>query len=174
VFRAFNSWYDGGKALRHVRRDREADGLSNNVAPGAIICVASFGDRMTPLSENTILVPKPVGRGLTVGRHVQNMVWTARPALGVSLLIFHVLRLNRAARGAISLGGARRVLDREFNITSRNLLPRVLLVALTLKAPQSRDRRICPSPPVPTGGGTPKHSSTSRIPSPRRRSHERR
>ena len=31
---------------------------------GAVICGAYFGDKMTPLSETTILVPKLVGRGL--------------------------------------------------------------------------------------------------------------
>lgn len=43
---------------------------------------------MTPLSETTILVPKLVGGGLTVGRHLRNMFWTAGPALGISFVIF--------------------------------------------------------------------------------------
>ena len=47
-----------------------------------MICGAYFGDKMTPLSETTILVPKLVGGGLTVGEHVRNMFWTAGPALG--------------------------------------------------------------------------------------------
>jgi Na+:H+ antiporter, NhaC family len=42
-------------------------GLSEEIAAGAVICGAYFGDKMTPLSETTILVPKLVGGGLTVG-----------------------------------------------------------------------------------------------------------
>jgi NhaC family Na+:H+ antiporter len=42
-----------------------------------VICGAYFGDKMTPLSETTILVPKLVGRGLTTGQHIRNMFWTA-------------------------------------------------------------------------------------------------
>jgi len=51
-------------------------GLDDAVAAGAVICGAYFGDKMTPLSETTILVPRLVGGGLTVGQHVRNMVWT--------------------------------------------------------------------------------------------------
>src|SRR5215212_649035 len=52
-------------------------GLDEAIAAGAVICGAYFGDKMTPLSETTVLVPKLVGGGLTVGEHVRNMVWTA-------------------------------------------------------------------------------------------------
>ena len=57
-------------------------GLSEEAAAGAVICGAYFGDKMTPLSETTILVPKLVGGGLTVGRHIRNMFWTAGPRSG--------------------------------------------------------------------------------------------
>ena len=70
-------------------------GLDEAIAAGAVICGAYFGDKMTPLSETTILVPQLVGGGLTVGQHVRNMVWTAGPALGISLVAFFFL--GRAA-----------------------------------------------------------------------------
>ena len=38
-------------------------GLDEAVAAGAVICGAYFGDKMTPLSETTILVPSLVGGG---------------------------------------------------------------------------------------------------------------
>ena len=47
-------------------------GVSEAAAAGAVICGAYFGDKMTPLSETTILVPKLVGRGLTTGQHIKN------------------------------------------------------------------------------------------------------
>jgi NhaC family Na+:H+ antiporter len=52
-------------------------GLPDEVAAGAVICGAYFGDKMTPLSETTILVPQLVGRGLTTEQHIRNMFWTA-------------------------------------------------------------------------------------------------
>ena len=50
-------------------------GLSEEAAAGAVICGAYFGDKMTPLSETTILVPNLVGGGLTVGAaHPQHVL----------------------------------------------------------------------------------------------------
>src|SRR6478672_3747881 len=85
-------------------------GLDDAVAAGAVICGAYFGDKMTPLSETTILVPRLVGGGLTVGQHVRNMVWTAGPALGISLVLFFVLGLNADPTAEISTDKARAAL----------------------------------------------------------------
>src|SRR6516162_9102625 len=108
-------------------------GVSSATAAGAVICGAYFGDKMTPLSETTILVPKLVGRGLTTGKHIRNMFWTAGPALGVSLVIFLILGLTATPAGDVSTDAALEVLEREFNITVLNLLPLALLVAFTIR-----------------------------------------
>jgi Na+:H+ antiporter, NhaC family len=107
-------------------------GLSEAVAAGAVICGAYFGDKMTPLSETTILVPKLVGRGLTVGEHVRNMFWTAGPALGVSLAIFLVLGLTAEPEGAIDTARAEEALAQAFDIGPVNLLPLLLLVVFAV------------------------------------------
>jgi NhaC family Na+:H+ antiporter len=106
-------------------------GLSPEVAAGAVISGAYFGDKMTPLSETTILVPRLVG-GLTVGQHVRNMFWTAGPALGISLVIFLVLGLNAHPHGALSTDEARSALEGAFNISVVNLLPLALLVVFSV------------------------------------------
>jgi NhaC family Na+:H+ antiporter len=108
-------------------------GLSEAAAAGAVICGAYFGDKMTPLSETTILVPKLVGRGLTTGQHIRNMFWTAGPALGISLVIFMVIGFVAEPKGGVSTDAALDVLEREFNITVLNLLPLALLVVFTVK-----------------------------------------
>ncbi len=107
-------------------------GLNTAIAAGAIICGAYFGDKMTPLSETTILVPKLVGGGLTVGEHVRNMFWTAGPALGISLVIFFVLGLNAEADAAISTDKAREALASAFDIGFVSLLPLLLLVVFSI------------------------------------------
>jgi Na+:H+ antiporter, NhaC family len=108
-------------------------GMSEATAAGAVICGAYFGDKMTPLSETTILVPKLVGRGLTTGQHIRNMFWTAGPALGISLLIFLVLGFTANPAGDVSTDAALRTLEGEFNITVLNLLPLALLVVFTIR-----------------------------------------
>ena len=107
-------------------------GLDEAIAAGAVICGAYFGDKMTPLSETTILVPKLVGGGLTVGEHIRNMFWTAGPALGISLVIFFLLGLNADPDAALSTDAAREALASAFNISFVNLLPLLLLVVFSI------------------------------------------
>src|SRR4051795_7143772 len=108
-------------------------GLSTAAAAGAVICGAYFGDKMSPLSETTILVPKLVGRGLTVSTHVRNMFWTAGPALGVSLIIFLVIGLTADPSGSVSTDAALDVLAGEFKLSAITPLPLALLVVFTLR-----------------------------------------
>ena len=108
-------------------------GLSEEAAAGAVICGAYFGDKMSPLSETTILVPKLVGGGLTTSQHIRNMFWTAGPALGISLVIFLVLGLTAQPGASASTEAARKVLESEFNISAVSLLPLALLVFFTVR-----------------------------------------
>jgi NhaC family Na+:H+ antiporter len=108
-------------------------GLNEAAAAGAVICGAYFGDKMTPLSETTILVPKLVGGGLTVGEHVKNMFWTAGPALGISLVIFTILGFTADPEGAISTDVAREALATAFDISALNLLPLVALMVFAVR-----------------------------------------
>jgi NhaC family Na+:H+ antiporter len=111
-------------------------GLEADIAAGAVICGAYFGDKMTPLSETTILVPKLVGGGLDVGKHIRNMFWTAGPALGISLVIFLVLGLTATPTAGVDTQAALDVLGQAFNISAINLLPLALLLVFTIrKAP---------------------------------------
>ncbi|GAA4690957.1 Na+/H+ antiporter NhaC [Nocardioides conyzicola] len=103
-------------------------GLEEAITAGAVICGAYFGDKMTPLSETTILVPQLVGGGLTVGEHVRNMTWTAVPALLVSLVIFLVLGRSASGDSDAAVADARASLASAFDISVLNLLPLVLLV----------------------------------------------
>src|SRR5512132_4368184 len=107
-------------------------GLEEPIAAGAVICGAYFGDKMTPLSETTILVPQLVGRGLTTGQHIKNMVWTAGPALGISLVLFFFLGLNAEPEGAVGTEAAQDALAKAFNISAVNLLPLLLLVVFAI------------------------------------------
>ncbi|WP_081690766.1 Na+/H+ antiporter NhaC family protein [Conexibacter woesei] len=108
-------------------------GLSEATAAGAVISGAYFGDKMTLLSETTILVPKLVGRGLTVGQHIKNMLWVSGPALAISLVLFLILGLGADTSAAQSTDEALKVLNSAFNISVLNLLPLALLVCFTVK-----------------------------------------
>jgi Na+:H+ antiporter, NhaC family len=108
-------------------------GASESIAAGAVICGAYFGDKMTPLSETTILVPSLVGGGLTTATHIRNMFWTAGPALGISLVIFLIIGLSVDTEAQISTQQALDALGSAFHISVINLLPLALLVLFTVK-----------------------------------------
>ena len=107
-------------------------GLSEAIAAGAVISGAYFGDKMTPLSETTILVPKLVG-DLTVSEHIRSMIWTSGPALAISLVLFLLLGMTAEVNESISTDQARAALATAFDISALNLLPLVLLVVFTVR-----------------------------------------
>lgn len=56
------------------------------VAAGAIICGAIFGDKMSPLSDTTVMAPGLAGAELF--SHIKHMMWTTVPAIVISLVAF--------------------------------------------------------------------------------------
>ena len=53
-------------------------GVDPVITAGAVISGAYFGDKMTPISETTVLVPSMVG-GVTTQQHIGAMIWTSGP-----------------------------------------------------------------------------------------------
>jgi NhaC family Na+:H+ antiporter len=103
------------------------------VAAGAIISGAYMGDKMSPLSETTVLVPSLVG-GVTVAEHIRGMLWTVVPSFGLAVLGYVVFGfLDDPSSSAVGTDQARDILATAFNISPINLLPLVLLVLVTLR-----------------------------------------
>src|SRR3954463_11773281 len=87
------------------------------ITAGAVISGAYFGDKLTPLSETTVLVPSMVG-GVTVNEHVGAMIWSSGPAIIITLALFAILGLSTpAAASAFDPTQAQATLASEFNIT---------------------------------------------------------
>ena len=55
-------------------------GVSTTIAAGAIISGAYMGDKMSPLSETTVLVPSLVG-GVTTNEHIRGHGVDGRPVV---------------------------------------------------------------------------------------------
>ncbi len=108
-------------------------GASPEITAGAVVSGAYFGDKMTPLSETTVLVPSMVG-GVTTQQHIGAMVWTSVPAIVIALVLFTILGLTGTGTGGeFDRAAAQATLAGEFNITLLNLLPLVLLVVLSVR-----------------------------------------
>ena len=107
-------------------------GLSTTIAAGAIISGAYMGDKMSPLSETTVLVPSLVG-GVTVNEHIRGMLWTVVPSFVLAFVVFVVIGVvDDPASSAVGTDAARDVLATAFNISPVALLPLALLIAFTL------------------------------------------
>lgn len=103
------------------------------IAAGAVISGAYFGDKMTPISETTVLVPSMVGN-VTTQEHIGAMLWTSGPAVVLALAGFTLLGLLAPAAGTgFDPSTVQTALASEFNISLLNLLPLLLLVILSLR-----------------------------------------
>ena len=107
-------------------------GLSPEIAAGAVISGAYFGDKMSPLSETTILVPSLVG-GVTTAQHIRAMTATVGPSILISLVLFFLISLTTdVAASTAEIEAARATLGEAFNISLVCLLPLVLLIAFSI------------------------------------------
>jgi NhaC family Na+:H+ antiporter len=107
-------------------------GMNPAITAGAVISGAYFGDKMTPLSETTILTPQLVGTD--VYTHIRAMLWTALPALLIALGLYAFIGLNAGEVVApIDKSAALAVLDATYRISVVNLLPLVVLLILAVR-----------------------------------------
>jgi Na+:H+ antiporter, NhaC family len=108
-------------------------GASPVIAAGAVISGAYFGDKMTPLSETTILVPSLVG-GVTTNQHIAAMIWTAGVAIVIAIGLFAILGLAvPPAAVPMDPADAQAAVASQFSITPLNLLPLAVLVVLSIR-----------------------------------------
>ncbi len=83
------SWGTLGTAGLALVGIGNAMGIPAPMTAGAIICGAYFGDKMSPLSDSTILAASV--SGTDVMTHVKHMLWTTVPAYTISALLFIIL-----------------------------------------------------------------------------------
>lgn len=105
-------------------------GASQAITAGAVISGAYFGDKMTPLSETTILTPQIVGSN--VYTHIRSMSYATVPAYLISLVIFFLIGRNLDI-GAVDTTAALDALESAYNISLWNLLPVLVLLLLGIR-----------------------------------------
>ncbi|MEQ2428192.1 Na+/H+ antiporter NhaC [Clostridiales bacterium TF09-2AC] len=103
------------------------------VTAGAIVAGSWFGDKMSPISDSTVLTA--ASSGTDVYRHIRSMAKTTLPSYGVSLVLFFLLN-RKYARNAVldtaQIGQIRDILQQEFVINIWVFLPAILLVILCI------------------------------------------
>ena len=95
---------------------------------GAIISGAYFGDKLSPLSDTTILASSATGTDLFV--HIRYMLLTTIPSMTLTLIIFLVAGIFLVDASAVDVQGFEEGLSRTFHITSWTLLVPIATGAL--------------------------------------------
>ncbi|NTU82054.1 MAG: Na+/H+ antiporter NhaC [Chloroflexales bacterium] len=109
-----------------------AIGADPAITAGAIISGAYFGDKMTPLSETTILTPQIVGSN--VYAHIRSLSKATVPAYLITLAIFFLIGKNQEISAPpVDTAQVLAVLDSAYYISLWNLLPMLVLVLLGLR-----------------------------------------
>ena len=109
-------------------------GIDDAWTAGAIISGAYFGDKMSPLSDTTILASSTMG--VDIFEHIRYMMHTTVPALTITLIIFTVAGLGHGSGAELHIDQYTHGLERTFNISLWTLLvPLVTGILIARRVP---------------------------------------
>lgn len=103
-------------------------GINEAVAAGAIISGAYFGDKMSPLSDTTILASSTTGVDLFT--HIRYMMLTTMPAFTITLIIFTAMGFGMANDCEVHVHQYTEGLSATYNISLWTLIVPVLTAIL--------------------------------------------
>jgi NhaC family Na+:H+ antiporter len=132
-----SSWTTAGTIGVGLVGLSELLGVSPAITAGAVISGAYLGDKLSPLSESSILAAQITGNDIYV--HLRAQVWSSGPAFLIAIAVFAVLGLTHGGGYSEAVIESELVsLNTLFWITPLNLVPLVLLVTLSvLRVPPS-------------------------------------
>ena len=120
-----------GVALLGIGR---AEGFSDGMIAGAIISGAYFGDKISPLSDTTVMASSV--NKVPLFTHIRYMFFTTVPSMVITLIVFTVLGLSHHGTEAAQIDLYTSVLSTKFHITPwLFLVPMVTLVLIWKRMP---------------------------------------
>jgi len=106
-------------------------GLSEAWTAGAIISGAYFGDKMSPLSDTTVLASSATGTDLFT--HIRYMMLTTTPTFIITLIIFFIAGMVSGVDGVVATDHYTEGLDHTYNISLWTLVVPVLTGLLIVR-----------------------------------------
>lgn len=109
-------------------------GLPPAMTAGSILTGAYFGDKMSPMSDTTILASAIAGAN--IWDHIKSMFWTTIPGASLALIVFTVLGFKHASiteAGSNTINMIMSGLKAQFNLNVILLLPAVLVIVLAVR-----------------------------------------
>ena len=112
----------------------KAEGFSEGVIAGAIISGAYFGDKMSPLSDTTVMASSV--NQVPLFSHIRYMVITTVPSISIALIIFTILGISHNGAPAEHISQYSQALAGTFHLTPWLLVvPVVTAVMIARKTP---------------------------------------
>jgi NhaC family Na+:H+ antiporter len=93
----------------------KAEGFSDGVIAGAIISGAYFGDKISPLSDTTVMASSL--NKVPLFQHIRYMFFTTVPSITITLIIFLILGLTHSSSDAATISTYTDTLAARFRIT---------------------------------------------------------
>jgi Na+:H+ antiporter, NhaC family len=109
----------------------ETLGLSSAITAGAVVSGAFLGDKMSPLSDTTVLASSTVKVDLF--DHIKNMAWTTIPAFLISLILFAGMSPELGSADFTKLEGLQKALVGMNLVHWYSLSPLMVLAVLAVK-----------------------------------------
>lgn len=106
----------------------QALGFSEGWVAGAIISGAYFGDKISPLSDTTVLAASSAGTPLFT--HIRYMMYTTVPTFTITLLIFAAMGFVQNRAGHSDIESVRNALANTFNLSPWLFLVPLLTVCM--------------------------------------------
>jgi NhaC family Na+:H+ antiporter len=126
-----SSWTTAGTLGVGLVEVASAIGVSPAITAGAVVGGAYLGDKLSPLSETTILTAQMVG--VRVNEHIKRQVWTSVPAFLIGFVVLLIVGLFRGAQAHAPVPTDIELskLNGIYHINLWNLLPLLLLGVLS-------------------------------------------
>lgn len=109
----------------------DALGFSPGWTAGAIISGAYFGDKISPLSDTTVLASSAAGIDLFT--HIRYMLGTTVPSISIALIVFLLVSIFHSSASAIDIDSYCASLESTFNISLWLMVVPVITVAMIIK-----------------------------------------
>lgn len=110
-------------------------GIPVEMAAGAVVSGALFGDKMSPLSDTTNIAPACAGSNLF--DHIRHMIYTVTPTLIIALVVYGILGSRYSGSADMAeVAALQNSITELFNVNIFLLLPPLLVIVMVaLKLP---------------------------------------
>ncbi|ACB84326.1 Na+/H+ antiporter NhaC [Natranaerobius thermophilus] len=110
----------------------EGLGIPGGMTVGAIVSGAYFGDKLSPLSDTTVVASGAAG--VNIYDHIKHMLWVSGPGFVISLIVFGIFGLQYAGSDldADRISEITGAISGSFNVSPIMFIPLIVVLVMIL------------------------------------------